>query len=292
MKTIRTVEQMMSKINTLRDKKIGFVPTMGYLHEGHLTLVDEARKENDIVVMSIFVNPLQFGPNEDFERYPRDEARDASLAEKHGVDLLFLPSADQMYPTDFSIKMKITSKTDVLCGRSRPGHFDGVITVLTKLFHIVQPTNAYFGLKDAQQFAVVQTLIEQLNFPIQLVGIPTVREDDGLAKSSRNVYLSVDERQEAISLYKGLLHGQKRIQDGIKDAKTIEKEVTSFIKKHTTAKIDYVEILTYPNLTRTETINEQIIIAVAAFYEKARLIDNLILEKDGTIVSRIGEGGN
>src|SRR5690625_2644043 len=204
MKIIRTINEMKTQLNKVKDKSVGFVPTMGYLHEGHLSLVKEAREENDIVVMSIFVNPLQFGPNEDFERYPRDEERDARVAEEAGVDLLFIPDVEEMYPETMGIKMTIDKGTNVLCGRSRPGHFDGVITVLTKLFHLVQPTNAYFGLKDAQQFAVVNTLINELNFPITLVGLPTVREANGLAKSSRNVYLSSKEREEATSLYKSL----------------------------------------------------------------------------------------
>src|SRR5690625_2847545 len=195
MKIIRSVQTMEKEIAEQTDKTIGFVPTMGYLHEGHLALVEAAREENQLVVMSIFVNPLQFGPNEDFERYPRDEERDAKLAKETGVDLLFVPTVDTMYPEEVNIQVKVSKGTDVLCGRSRPGHFDGVATVLAKFFHIVEPTKTYFGLKDAQQFSVVHSLISQLNFPIQLVGLPTVREEDGLAKSSRNVYLSEKERR-------------------------------------------------------------------------------------------------
>lgn len=286
MKIIRSVQTMMKEVANV-NKKIGFVPTMGFLHEGHLSLVKEAKQENDIVVMSIFVNPLQFGPNEDFEQYPRDEQQDAEVAEQHGVDILFLPTVDDMYPKEMGIKMTINQGTDVLCGRSRPGHFDGVITVLTKLFHIVQPNNAYFGLKDAQQFAVVNTLVTQLDFPVQLVGLPTVREGDGLAKSSRNVYLSEIERKEATSLYSGLKLGQKLIVDGIKNPATIITEVKKFISNNTSGKIDYIELLSFPNLKSITTINQQVILAVAVKFSNARLIDNIILNEEGSFIDRI-----
>lgn len=286
MKIIRSVQTMMKEVANV-NKKIGFVPTMGFLHDGHLSLVKEAKQENDIVVMSIFVNPLQFGPNEDFEQYPRDEQQDAKVAEQHGVDILFLPTVDDMYPNEMGIKMTINQGTDVLCGRSRPGHFDGVITVLTKLFHIVQPNNAYFGLKDAQQFAVVNTLVTQLDFPVQLVGLPTVREGDGLAKSSRNVYLSEIERKEATSLYLGLKLGQKLIVDGIKNPATIITEVKKFISNNTSGKIDYIELLSFPNLKSITTINQQVILAVAVKFSNARLIDNIILNEEGSFIDRI-----
>ena len=286
MKIIRSVQTMMKEVANV-NKKIGFVPTMGFLHEGHLSLVKEAKQENDIVVMSIFVNPLQFGPNEDFEQYPRDEQQDAEVAEQHGVDILFLPTVEDMYPKKMGIKMTINQGTDVLCGRSRPGHFDGVITVLTKLFHIVQPDNAYFGLKDAQQFAVVNTLVKQLDFPVQLVGLPTVREGDGLAKSSRNVYLSEIERKEATSLYSGLKLGQKLIVDGIKNPATIITEVKKFISNNTSGKIDYIELLSFPNLKSITTINQQVILAVAVKFSNARLIDNIILNEEGSFIDRI-----
>ncbi len=286
MKIIRSVQTMMKEVANV-NKKIGFVPTMGFLHDGHLSLVKEAKQENDIVVMSIFVNPLQFGPNEDFEQYPRDEQQDAKVAEQHGVDILFLPTVDDMYPNEMGIKMTINQGTDVLCGRSRPGHFDGVITVLTKLFHIVQPNNAYFGLKDAQQFAVVNTLVTQLDFPVQLVGLPTVREEDGLAKSSRNVYLSEIERKEATSLYSGLKLGQKLIVDGIKNPATIITEVKKFISNNTSGKIDYIELLSFPKLKSITTINQQVILAVAVKFSNARLIDNIILNEEGSFIDRI-----
>lgn len=288
MKIITSISELEEKIAQYADQEIGFVPTMGFLHEGHLSLVEEAKKENDIVVMSIFVNPLQFGPDEDFERYPRDTQKDSALAEAHGVDILFLPQVDDMYPENFVINMAIKSdQTDVLCGRSRTGHFDGVITVLTKLFHLVQPTNAYFGLKDAQQFAVVDTLINQLNFPINLVGIPTVRESDGLAKSSRNVYLSKAERAAATHLNKALHIGQELFLDGVKNPVMIINEVREHILTTSSGQIDYVELLRFPSLTTCDQIEGQVIIAVAVQFEKARLIDNIILTSNGQAIGRI-----
>src|SRR5699024_6999658 len=197
------------------------------------------------------------------------------------------PDVEEMYPETMGIKMTIDKGTNVLCGRSRPGHFDGVITVLTKLFHLVQPTNAYFGLKDAQQFAVVHTLVEELNFPIKLVGVPTVRATDGLAKSSRNVYLSAKERAEAVSLYKSLLAGQKRIVDGMKNPVTIINEVENYLHNHTTGTIDYVELLNFPKLEEIGDIEETVIIAVAVQYEQARLIDNIILDRHGQLIDRV-----
>lgn len=289
MKVIRHIDTMKEAIASCKQETIGFVPTMGYLHDGHLSLVDEARKENDIVVMSIFVNPLQFGPTEDLDTYPRDEERDQQLAKKHGVDILFVPDVEEMYPDHFSIEMKLMTKTDVLCGKSRPGHFDGVITVLTKLFHIVEPTNAYFGLKDAQQFSVVDSLIHQLNFPIHLVGLPTVREHDGLAKSSRNVYLNEQERKDALVLYDTLQLGKTLVSEGLKIA-TLKREITDFLTHNCKGKIDYIEVLSFPDLTEIDTLHDDdtIIIALAVHFERARLIDNIILHADGTTVNRIG----
>lgn len=281
MKIIRTIDEMKAELNKAHDQSIGFVPTMGFLHEGHLSLVNRAREENDLVVMSIFVNPLQFGPNEDFERYPRDEEHDTNAAKEAGVDLLFIPSVEIMYPEEIGINMIVTKATDVLCGRSRPGHFDGVATVLTKFFHIVEPDKTYFGLKDAQQFSVVHTLISDLNFPIELVGLPTVREEDGLAKSSRNVYLSESERKEATVLYKSLQVGQKLIASGNKKVASVVNKVEQYIAEHTDATVDYVELLSYPTLNQLDTIDEQVILAIALNYKNARLIDNIILSQDG-----------
>lgn len=287
MKVIRMIQQLQNELPKPKDKTIGFVPTMGYLHEGHLSLAKTAREENDLVVMSIFVNPLQFGPNEDFARYPRDEARDQQLASEVGVDILFMPTVKEIYPEEMSFQLSVIKGADVLCGRNRPGHFDGVATVLTKLFHIVQPTRAYFGLKDAQQFAIVRALVKQFNFPLELVGLPTVREADGLAKSSRNVYLSSEERKEAQALYKALQIGQQLVQKGTKDVQTIINELTTYLETNTTGQIEYVDILSYPQLEAITTIDKQVIIALAVKYAHARLIDNMIISKEGKLIETI-----
>lgn len=287
MNVVTTVEALQLQINQLKAKSIGFVPTMGFLHAGHLSLVEEAKKENDVVVMSIFVNPLQFGPNEDFERYPRNEEKDTLAAAKAGVDILFIPSVEEMYPEEMAIHLTVSKGTDVLCGKSRPGHFEGVVTVLSKLFHLIGPTSSYFGLKDAQQFAVVHTLVTQLNFPVKLVGLPTVREEDGLAKSSRNVYLSEAEREEATALYQSLLHGQQLVQEREQDPVVIEQAVRTYLEKHTSGEIEYVSVLHYPTLSVIDQIAEPMIIAIAVQFEKARLIDNIILELSGAEMKRI-----
>src|SRR5690625_159150 len=287
MKIIRTINEMTDKVKEHSDETNDYVATMGFLHEGHLSLVRKAKEENDLVVMSIFVNPLQFGPSEDFEEYPRNEEQDTDIAEKAGIDVLFMPTVKEMYPEELAIKMTIEKGTDVLCGRPRPGHFDGVGTVLTKLFHIIEPNYAYFGLKDAQQFAIVHNLVRQLNFPLQVVGLPTVREADGLAKSSRNVNLSDRERAEAKQLYKSLQYAQKLLVDGIENPDIIKTEVQKMLQKETNGIIDYIEILSFPNLGQVATIKEQIIIAVAVQFEQARLIDNILLQADGTKINRL-----
>lgn len=287
MKIIRTINEMKAYNEAKQEKTMGLVPTMGFLHEGHLSLAEEAKKENDLVVMSIFVNPLQFGPNEDYDAYPRDEEKDIETAKAKGVDVLFIPSVKEMYPKQLGMKLIIEQGTNVLCGRSRPGHFDGVGTVLTKLFHIIQPTKAYFGLKDAQQFAIVHHLVEQLNFPLQVIGLPTVREMDGLAKSSRNVNLSLKERQEATVLYKSLQHAKDLIVDGVENPDIIKNEVKKIVENESNGKIDYIEVLNYPDLESVETISEQVIIAVAVQFSQARLIDNIILRPDGQLVERL-----
>lgn len=286
MEIINDIEQLQKKLSSLNGKTIGFVPTMGYLHEGHLSLVEEAKKENDIVVMSIFVNPLQFGPNEDYETYPRDDERDIEVARENGVDYLFMPTVETMYPDEKHITMHVLDKANVLCGRHRPGHFDGVVTVVTKLFHIVQPHNAYFGMKDAQQLAIIKSLVDELNFPINIVGVSTVRESDGLAKSSRNVYLNEEERKEALSLYESLQIGKKLIVDGIKNSDMIINDVRQHLEK-TNGDIDYVELLSYPHLKPVEKIDDIVVLAVAVRFKDARLIDNFILTKDGHLVQRI-----
>ncbi|MBS4217329.1 pantoate--beta-alanine ligase [Bacillus sp. FJAT-49711] len=256
---------------------IGFAPTMGYLHEGHLKLIKHSLQNNDVTVMSIFVNPLQFGPNEDFDAYPRDVERDKELAEEVGVDILFLPERSDVYPNEPSFEINVLRRTNVLCGRSRPGHFNGVATILIKLFNIILPNNVYFGMKDAQQVAVVDSLIKDFNFPIQLIPVETEREEDGLARSSRNVYLTKEEREQAPHLYKGLKKAVDIIQNGeIKPATAIQI-VEDYIKTNTNGEIDYIEILSFPHLEQLERLHGKLIIALAVKFSRARLIDNIIL---------------
>ena len=287
MKVIRSVHELQNELSNIKDQTIGYVPTMGFFHEGHLSLMKTAREETDFVVVSIFVNPLQFGPHEDFEQYPRDEEKDLKLAKENGVDLVFLPDVSDMYPNEASITMQVVRRTDVLCGRSRPGHFDGVVTVLTKLFHMIQPDQVYFGMKDAQQVAVVHGLITDLNFPITLVGLPTIREENGLAKSSRNVHLSEEEIFEAQWLNRALTRGFQFVVDGEKDPNVIMNKVSQTIEQQTDGKIDYVELLSYPALQEITTINEQVILAVAVQFKHARLIDNLVFDQHGQIIERL-----
>lgn len=287
MKVIRSIDNLRDELLQFNNQTIGYVPTMGFFHEGHLSLMNTARKETEIVVASIFVNPLQFGPHEDFEQYPRDEKRDLKLAKENGVDLLFMPDVNVMYPQESSITMQVVRRADVLCGRSRPGHFDGVVTVLTKLFNMIQPDKVYFGMKDAQQVAVVDGLITDLNFPIELVGLPTIREENGLAKSSRNVYLSEEETLEAKWLYRALINGRQLVVDGEKDPATIIDKVIQTIHQHTDGNIDYVELLSYPELQEVKLVNEQIILAIAVNFKRARLIDNLVFDKYGQIIERL-----
>lgn len=277
MNVIRTISEMQASVKEERrnGKTIGFVPTMGYLHEGHLTLLQKARETNDIVVLSIFVNPTQFGPNEDFDAYPRDFERDEKLAKEAGVDYVFYPDVKEMYPGDMSVSVSVQKRVDVLCGSKREGHFDGVATVLMKLFNIVTPDQAYFGMKDAQQVAVVDGLIHDYNFQIELVPVETVREEDGLAKSSRNVYLTEQERKEAPALYASLQAAKERIDQGERNPEAIASFVKDYITTHTSGTIDYVEIYSYPQLTEVDKLEGNVIIALAIKFSKARLIDNI-----------------
>ncbi|WP_044336376.1 pantoate--beta-alanine ligase [Rossellomorea aquimaris] len=279
---MKVITKLLDLQRTIQHEKtsgasIGFVPTMGYLHEGHLTLVEEAGKNNDTVVMSIFVNPLQFGPNEDFDRYPRDVERDTELAKDVGVDILFIPEVEEMYKGTQSVTLSVTERVEVLCGRKREGHFDGVVTVLTKLFHLIQPTRAYFGLKDAQQIAVVEGLVSDYFFPVEIVRVPTVREEDGLAKSSRNVYLSAEERREAPTLYQSLTEAKISIEDGERNPDAIISKISKNIQENTSGEIDYVEVYTYPELAELTSLHGEIIIALAVQFKQARLIDNIII---------------
>ncbi|MBB2481686.1 pantoate--beta-alanine ligase [Bacillus sp. APMAM] len=276
--TSRQEIQMISLKHKNEGKSIGFVPTMGYLHEGHLTLAKNARENNDIVIMSIFVNPLQFGPNEDFETYPRDLKQDEQLANNVGIDYLFVPSVEEIYPNSPAIQMTVQNRVNVLCGKKREGHFDGVVTVLTKLFHLVMPNRVYFGLKDAQQVSVVDSLIEDFFFPIELVAVDTVREEDGLAKSSRNVYLNDQERMEAVELQKSLQVAKVSIQNGERNMDKVISLIENHLQSTTSGAIDYIEMYQYPSLKPLIEIKGKIIIALAVQFSKARLIDNIIME--------------
>ncbi|MFT7828455.1 pantoate--beta-alanine ligase [Priestia megaterium] len=275
--TIKDMQQEMKKEKRL-GRSIGFVPTMGYLHAGHATLLGAARTENEVVALSIFVNPTQFGPNEDFDTYPRDFERDERVAKEANVDYLFYPSVEEMYKSSRSVAITVTDRVDVLCGQKRPGHFDGVATVLTKLFHIVTPDRAYFGKKDAQQVAVVDSLIEDFNFPVELRAVDTVREADGLAKSSRNVYLTDKEREEAPVLFKSLQSAQQLLGSGEKQVEIIKQTIRKEIEQHTSGKVDYIEVYTYPELKTIKQAAGKIIIALAVQFSKARLIDNVIVD--------------
>ena len=284
MNVISTIEQLRAVILEAKQqqKTIGLVPTMGYLHEGHLTLASQARNENDVVVMSIFVNPTQFGPNEDFESYPRDLPRDTKLAESVGVDYIFAPSVEEMYPHDGGIRIRAGRQATLLCGASRPGHFDGVLQVVAKLFNLVQPDRAYFGQKDAQQVAIIQTMVRDYNFPIQLRIVPIVREEDGLAKSSRNIYLSPEERSQAPTIQQALKVAKlELIESG--DAQKALELATKLINDNIHGKIDYLSLLSYPDLTEVTVETEQVVLAAAVFVGKTRLIDNLIFSLKGEI---------
>ncbi len=270
----------------LRPCIVGFVPTMGFLHEGHASLMDQAKQDSDIVVLSIFVNPLQFGPNEDFEQYPRDHERDIAIAKQHGVDIVFIPDTQMMYPQPSKTKVSVAEITEILSGQSRPGHFEGVTTVVTKLFNIVQPDKAYFGLKDAQQVAVIQQMVKDLNIPVHIVPCPIVRDQDGLAMSSRNVYLSPEERQQALKLSEALRQVDHWIdEDDTLTVEGLKQKISKWIQQAPLAAIDYVEILPYPALTPyspellVSNFPEDTIIDLAVRFGKTRLIDNKLIIK-------------
>lgn len=261
-----------------KGKTIGFVPTMGYLHKGHLSLVRQAKKNCDITVMSIYVNPLQFGSKEDFKKYPRDLKRDAQMAEKVGVDYLYIPEHKQMYPEGYLTTVEVDKMTKVLCGASRPGHFKGVTTVVAKLFNIVLPDIAYFGQKDAQQAVVIKKMVKDLNMPLVIKVMPIIRECDGLAMSSRNIYLSQAKRKEALVLYNSLKLAKQLIDQGQKNASKITQAIKSLIRRMKSAKIDYVSIVDAENLMPKKKIKGKVLIALAVFIGKTRLIDNLVLD--------------
>ncbi len=267
----------MRKLRRQLSEPVGFVPTMGYFHEGHLSLVRQARKENPTVVVSIFVNPTQFGPGEDFQDYPRDLNRDLELLEREKVDIVFVPSEEEMYPRGFNSWVDVEKVTERLEGASRPGHFRGVATVCAKLFNIIQPTRAYFGQKDAQQAVVIKKMVADLNMNLEIVVVPTVRESNGLAMSSRNTYLNPEERQAATVLFKALSLARELWQGGEKDADKIRHQMTSLIQKEPLAKIDYVSIADANTLEELQKIDRPAIVFLAVRIGKTRLIDNVIL---------------
>ena len=278
-KCITTVKEMQTLTSQFKreGQSIGFVPTMGALHDGHLTMMRQSSAENDISIISVFVNPLQFGPNEDYEAYPRQIAQDTQAASSAGVDYVFAPSVDEMYPNTLGITLKVGRMAEVLEGAQRPGHFEGVVTVVNKLFNIIQPDRAYFGKKDAQQLAIVEKMVQDFNHPIEIRGIDIVREADGLAKSSRNVYLTEHERQEAVHLSKSLALAKEMYDDGERQSAHIIKAVTDYLHNHTSGEVQEVAVFSYPELEEQEVINGQIFISLAVKFSKARLIDNIII---------------
>jgi len=257
---------------------IGFVPTMGYLHEGHLALVKQARTENSVVVVSIFVNPTQFGPNEDFNTYPRNTKRDLALLEKEKTDIIFMPSGEEMYPTGSSSWVEVEKVTERLEGSHRPGHFKGVTTIVAKLFNIVEPTTAYFGQKDAQQAIVIKKMVNDLNMNLQIIVAPTVRESDGLAMSSRNIYLNPDERQAATVLFEALTLAQQLWQKGERNAEHLRQEMNSHISKQPLATIDYISIADNQTLEELTEIYKPALVSLATKIGKTRLLDNIVLK--------------
>ncbi len=263
---------------------VGLVPTMGYLHEGHQSLMEAARRENDKVAVSVFVNPIQFGPNEDFASYPRDFEKDAALCERTGVDLIFHPEAEEMYDEDFCTYVDMDGLTKELCGKSRPTHFRGVQTVVSKLFHIIPADRAYFGEKDAQQLAVVRKMARDLSMDIQIVGCPIIREADGLAKSSRNTYLNAEERQAALVLSRSLTEGKRLIEQGERDAQKVKRTIQAVITQESLAKVDYVEIVDFADITPLRNLEDarqgEVLCAIAVLIGKTRLIDNFIVKVD------------
>ena len=261
-----------------RGFSVGLVPTMGYLHPGHISLIERARKENDMVVVSIFVNPLQFGPNEDLDKYPRDMAHDREVCEKAGADLIFAPQTSEMYPCENLVFADVKGLDEGLCGAKRPGHFRGVCTVVSKLFNIVLPDRAYFGEKDAQQLAIIRRMVKDLNFGTMIVSCPIVREPDGLAMSSRNLYLSPEERKAALSLSRSLSAARELMRKGEKNAVKIREMIVAGISAEPLARIDYAEIVDPADLKPVDKIEKPVLAAVAVYFGKTRLIDNFTFE--------------
>ena len=280
MRVVEKIKDVRATVKEWKAKglKVGFVPTMGYLHEGHESLIKKASEENDRVVVSIFVNPIQFGPKEDLSTYPRDLDRDSKVCKSAGADIIFHPENEEMYFKDFSTFVDMNGLTDGLCGKSRPTHFRGVCTVVTKLFNIVAPDRAYFGEKDAQQLAVIKRMVRDLNIDVEIIGCPIVREKDGLAKSSRNTYLSVEERNAATILNKSLTVAKEKIKAGERNSAAIVKLIEETINSEKLAKIDYIEVVDSLSMEKVERIEKAVLVAIAVFIGKTRLIDNFTYE--------------
>ncbi|NLL52590.1 MAG: pantoate--beta-alanine ligase [Peptococcaceae bacterium] len=286
MNIIKQIDALRENINQAKkqNKTIVFIPTMGFLHQGHLSMAELARRQDETrskfyIVMSIFVNPLQFGPNEDYDKYPRDLSRDAELAQRAGVDIIFAPTVHEMYPEGTSLTtVSVAEVTEGLCGAGRPGHFQGVTTVVSKLFNIVQPDIAYFGQKDYQQAITIKKMVQDLNFPIEIIVAPTVREQDGLAMSSRNSYLSPEERRQAPVLYRSLQEGAALIKQGETRPEIIREKIVQRIRNESTGQIEYVEIRNADNLATTSIIDSNVVIALAVRLGSTRLIDNIVVE--------------
>lgn len=280
MNIVKTISEVRNEVKNWRKQglSVGLVPTMGYLHEGHKSLIERACKENDKVVVSVFVNPTQFGPGEDLATYPRDIQRDAALCEDAGAALIFNPEPEEMYFDDFHTYVTMESLSEELCGKTRPIHFRGVCTVVSKLFHIVTPDRAYFGQKDAQQLAIIKRMVRDLNFDIEIVGCPIVREADGLAKSSRNTYLNPEERKAALVLSRAVGLGQELIQKGERNADVIVEKMKQLIEEEPLAKIDYVQAVDAISIQPVAEIKGTVLVAMAVYIGKTRLIDNFIYE--------------
>lgn len=281
MKIFKTVDEIRSQVKKWRKEglSVGLVPTMGYLHEGHASLIKKSAKDNDKTVVSVFVNPMQFGANEDLDSYPRDIEHDAKIVEESGGDIIFNPEPDEMYNKNFSSFVDMTVLTQELCGLSRPVHFRGVCTVVTKLFNIVKPDRAYFGQKDAQQLAVIKHMASDLNMDIEIVGCPIVREENGLAKSSRNTYLNESEKQAALILSKTIFMGMDMVRNGEKDCKKIVEAMKKNIESEPLARIDYVKIVDIQTMQQIEFIDRPALCAIAVYIGKTRLIDNFFTEQ-------------
>jgi pantoate--beta-alanine ligase len=279
MKTAQTIQEAreLCRVHRVRNARIGLVPTMGALHEGHLALVRAARSKADVVVVSIFVNPAQFGPNEDFAKYPRSFERDCELLEREDVDILFAPSADEMYPTENATWVEVQRLSERLCGKSRPGHFRGVATVVSKLFHIIEPDVAFFGQKDAAQVAIIRRMVRDLNLPVEIEVCPIVREADGLAMSSRNAYLNPEERKSALVLYRSLQRTRTMFDAGERRSEKLIAAAKEEFTGEPRARLDYLEIVDPDTLESQSMIRQRALVAVAAFVGTTRLIDNILL---------------